>query len=635
MAGSYLPPVVLRVTADIDSLVEKLEAAQAKIDEFEADIAAKGEAARAEMDLTGGGGGTGGLGTLFAGKGGYVSSDLEKATRTFDSDLQRLRQTVTGSLERGLQDLRNNLQQVTGALQGAASGASNLLSDVGGAVTSIPGGWGQITSALGNVVSFAKTWVILLPTVMALPALLGAIGGAAGGAAASFTVLSSAIAIFAAGAMQDLSYVSQVSTMAQFDALSGPLQTLYYALHNFENEWTILSQTIGQTTIVGTLSQMLNTGTSLLERFSPILGQVAAAGSAAFDALNSSLESPQFASFINWIGSNATPVLVTFTQTFTNIAEGWAGLMEALTPAMRLFDDGMVSITSAFANFASTHQKQIQGFISYVQQAWPDVTKFWAGLGHIVYEFFSSASKGAPTMAAALGEVFTTIGNALPTVVPFVEQYLPQLVLDFGSLLTKVTPLIGPLANVAGSLLTVAGAFVSGLFGGPATGESTKKLAKEVNELAKAIRKTDEDANRLGKTFSNVFNSQAMHIAEFLLNIFGQTTPAGTLENVGNMAHTGVQIKNAITGNPNNITIPGGIGAGSPANRYSGNAYVTTPSGGSALANTAPTIHIKVDSHNTLNVAGPLSPDATMQIQRIFAQHDQELVRALNQVRPS
>ena len=57
--------------------------------------------------------------------------------------------------------------------------------------------------------------------------------------------------------------------------------------------------------------------------------------------------------------------------------------------------------------------------------------KFWGGLGHIFYEFFAAGAKGAPGMAAALGGLFTTIGNAMPSLIAFADQVLPGIVRGF------------------------------------------------------------------------------------------------------------------------------------------------------------------------------------------------------------
>ena len=638
MAGEYLPPVVLQIKADISDLTAKMAAARSEMSAFKDDMAAQSDASKAESMGGGPGGGAGGLGsrsTLFAGKSGYLSEDADKALHTFDSRLQQLRHSLTGPLESGLQDLQNNLQGVTGALQGAAGGVGNLMGSIAGAIGgaggAISGGWGGITSAFSSITGFVSKWVIMLPTVMALPALLGAIGGAAGGAAASFTVLASAIAIFAAGAMEDLSRVSSVSTMAQFDALSGPLQSLYYALHNFENMWTELTQTVGQTTITDTLTQMLNTGTSLLQRFSPILGQIASAGSAAFGQLDQSLNSSQFTTFVNWIGSNATPVLVTFTQTFTNVAQGWAGLMEALTPAMTLFDNGMVKLTSGFANFASTHESQIQGFIQYVQNSWTQVSKFWSGLGHILFEFFSSASKGAPAMAADLGKVFDTIGNALPHIIPFAEQYLPSLVLGFANFGAAIIPLLGPVSTLVGGLLILSTSFLSGLFGGSGT-PTVKNMSKLLKELGKDARDSAAGFHRMGEDIGHLVGqiSKALGpIGNFISLIYNH---APSLSGLINDVKGGA----ATVTNPGNFAyaVPRGqIGAG--ASYSLGSTSGKTPSGqiGAGSLSDQGTKNIRVESHHNIQVSGPISTDGLAQIDKLLTAHDQQLARILNMTR--
>jgi hypothetical protein len=460
MAGEYLPPVVLKITADIDGLVAKMDAAEAKYDEFLADMKAKSEAMKAGGDLSGKGGGVGGafgaagmphtIQAWLASQGG--ANDVLK---TFTTRLGNLKQTVTGSLQSGLEDLSNNLKNVAGglAVASAALGGSS-----GSIFNQIMGfSWSSLTSGLSSAVGLFKTWAVMIPTVAALPALLGAIGGAAGGLAASFTVASTAIGIFAIGAMQAMSYVTSVSTMAGFDALSAPLQKLYYAYHNLSNEMTLMSPNAGgSTTIVSTLTNMFNTFGTVLQRIAPVMGEIASAGQAAFNVLSVGLLGSKFTTFIDWVGASATPVLTTFSQTFVNLAEGWTSLMEDLSPAMTLFDNGMVKLTQTFANWAASPKgtASIEGFVNYVKNAWPDVSKFWGGLGHIISELFSSTAKYAPQISADLGKMFDSMGNGLGKVAPLIAKMIPGLLTGLTQLMngfmTGLTPALKALGDGLG-----------------------------------------------------------------------------------------------------------------------------------------------------------------------------------------
>jgi hypothetical protein len=466
MAGEYLPPVVLKITADIDGLMGKLEAAQARIDEFEADNEAKGEAMRGGGAGSGTPGGIGSRGGVSA-RGAADAEALERASRNIEQagknsgflekQFSAIRQTITGSLPSGLAALTNNFKALGGSIQSASSALGGFGAGLGAALGTATGAFAGPLSALSGLVSFGKQWAVLVPTLFAAPALLGAVGGAAGGLAASFTVLTTAVGIFAIGAMQAMSYVTAVSTMAGFDALSAPLQKLYYAYHNLSNEMTLMAQNAGgQSSIVSTLTNMFNTFGTVLQRIAPVMGEIASAGQSAFNVLSGGLLGGKFTTFINWVGASATPVLTTFSQTFVNIAEGWTSLMEDLTPAMTLFDNGMVKLTGDFANWAASAQPQIAGFVAYVQRAWGQISLFWEGLGHIIYEFFSSAAGAAPALSADLGGLFTTIGNAMPTLVAFADTVLPGIVKGFsaftGGFFTGISEGMGPLLKAFGGI---------------------------------------------------------------------------------------------------------------------------------------------------------------------------------------
>ena len=447
MAGAYLPPVVQQLLLNIDDYLAKIEEAKAAQDDLQAHTQESNEAGR-----TGGAGPAGGSRGMagqprtiqewqrqreateaHAESMAHAAESTERdaqATEKLNQNLSGTRQLVHGQLQNGLLQLSQNLKNVGQALTQVTNG----LGGFGSAFGSIGGIWSQPMSWLSSLVDFGKTWAVMVPTLMAAPALLAAIGGAAGGLAGSFTVLSTAVGLFALGAMKDLSYVTSVSNMAQFDALSAPLQKLYYAYHNLSNEFTIMTQTMGgNSTIIGTLTNMFDTMATVVQRLGPLMGEVASAGQAAFNILSGSLLGPEFEKFITWVGAEATPVLTAFSQTFVNLASGWAGLMEDLTPAITLFDNGMVHLTQTFSNWANSPKGQagVESFVFYVQRAWPQIEKFWQGLGHIFYEFFAAGAKGAPGMAAALGGLFTTIGNAMPHLIQFADQVLPGIVNGF------------------------------------------------------------------------------------------------------------------------------------------------------------------------------------------------------------
>ncbi|MDA8330421.1 MAG: hypothetical protein M0027_04315 [Candidatus Dormibacteraeota bacterium] len=447
MAGSYLPPVVQQLTLNISDFLAKIEEAKAAQDDFAAHSAESNEAMR------GAGGGSGGAGrpgvgepnTLQAWQArraemdrnaesvGHAAESTERdatATEQLNKHLMSTRELVHGQLPTGVGNLSNLFKNLAQSIQQASNGMGSF----GSAFGSLGGIFTGPMGILSSIVGFAKTWAVLVPTLMAAPALLAAIGGAAGGLAGSFTVLSSVIGLFAMGAMKDLSYVTSVSNMAQFDALSAPLQKLYYAYHNLSNEFTIMTQTMGgNSTIIGTLTDMFDTMAVVLQKLGPLMGAAASAVQSGFNVIAASLQGSEFTNFVSWIGAEATPVLTTFAQTFVGLASGWAGLMEDLTPAITLFDNGMVHLTQTFSNWANSPKgrSQVESFVSYVQKAWPEIEKFWQGLGHIFYEFFSSAAKGAPGMAADLGNLFTTIGNALPNLIRFADEILPKIVNGF------------------------------------------------------------------------------------------------------------------------------------------------------------------------------------------------------------
>lgn len=680
MAGEYLPPVVQKVTADISELLAKIEAAKAAIDDL--------EAKSAESQALNEGGGGGAL--------GGARRDMRGAARDaeqMDKHLGVMRQLLHGQLQSGLQDLANNLKSVARSMQDVTGGIGQIFSGLG----SLGGFFTGPLGILKSIVGFGAKWAVMLPTLMAAPALLGAIGGAAGGLAGSFTVLSTAVGLFALGAMKDLSLVTSVSNMAQFDALSAPLQRLYYAYHNLANAFTIMTQTMGQNTIIGVLTNMFNTLGTVLQRIGPLMGEVASAGQAAFNILSGSLLGPQFQQFINWIGAEATPVLTTFTQTFVNLASGWAGLMQDLTPAITLFDQGMVHLTQTFTNWANSPKgkSQVEGFISYIQKAWPDISKFWGGLGHILTEFFSSAAKDAPMLAAQLGGLFTTIGNAMPSLVKFADTVLPGIVHGFAQFTG------GFFQGLSSGLHQ----FLTAISGGNHVnwhriGETAGKLAADLLQVLPPLAKVLEmivnlahwlttvvpgglttiielwGAWRIAVAAGTIFGGLSK-IASGLSGIYGMLGRVigkwGVLNAMsqGGAAAGGEAAGAGAAGGEGATGLVGGglLGAGALGSlagagilgvaglgafevlthtnqqnlaaaknyatlqrqRFSGNVAGAARFGAGAFGSTPN--QVSVQSHVALNVSGMMTPEALHEIEMQLEQHDQKLVNVLRQVR--
>lgn len=716
MAGSYLPPVVQQLTLNISDFLAKIEEAKAAQDDFAAHSAESNAAMKGEADTLGG---SGGPATGFA-RAGREAEGLDK-------HLGVMRQLLHGELQTGLEDMSNNLQNIAGELQAVTSGLGGFFSGIGSALGTMGSAFTGPLGVLGSIVGFAKTWAVLVPTLMAAPALLAAIGGAAGGLAGSFTVLSSVIGLFAMGAMKDLSYVTSVSNMAQFDALSAPLQRLYYAYHNLSNEFTIMTQTMGgNSTIIGTLTDMFDTMAVVLQKLGPLMGAAASAVQSGFNVIAASLQGSEFTNFVSWIGAEATPVLTTFAQTFVGLASGWAGLMEDLTPAITLFDNGMVHLTQTFSNWANSPKgrSQVEGFVSYVQKAWPEIEKFWQGLGHIFYEFFSSAAKGAPGMAADLGNLFTTIGNAIPSLVRFGDSVLPKIVMGFSQLaggfvsgltstlgnlfksldsihgpnwreigeemgkmtgeLIAVLPIIGRVAagilSIAASVLRIKGAIeivvgawlafnaivaigqlitaiaalggafaalgglVGSVFGvivglgevvagvvaalAAAVGLPVEAVAVGIGLLIAAIVLLATHWSQVTTTIKNLIEGLWTDVSRFVGNVVRafEALPGEIMHGLASLPSDVGSVLSQIPGIGALFSVGGDIGSLLGLGGHTG-------AGAGSTATTHRHSQIMVNSQNTVQVAGPVSPEALQQISALLAQHDRQLVMRLQQVR--
>ncbi len=758
-----LPPVTVRISGNVDDLLAKVEAAKAAIDDLEA------KAAESQAATKGGGMGPGGVGGVGGvGRGGLVdqygrpmertaASEAERTVGTVDRPMARvgqdtekatkqlgeMRQMLGGQLPTGLANMSSLLKSVSAGLQSVSNGAGQF----GKAFGSLTGIFTGPLSMLGSLAGFAKTWAIMVPTLFAAPALLGAIGGAAGGLAGSFTVLTSAVGLFAIGAMKALSYVTSVSNLAQYDALSAPLQRLYMAYHNLSNEITIFSQTMGSTTVVSVLINMFNTLTSVVQRLGPLMGQSASAVQSAWNVISQGLLSPQFTQFVNWVGSEATPVMTTFAQTLVNFASGWTGLMEDLTPAITLFDNGMVHLTQTFANWANSPKgkAQVEGFINYVKDAWPQISHFWGGLGDIIEKFFSSAAKGAPGMAQDLGNFFTKIADAMPMLVNFGEHVLPGIVKGFaaftggfakgfmaeiGPLLDKMSGAKGPdwskigdtVGKLAGDLLKVLPPLATILIGLVSFGTMLARIPGVIQGIVAAwvvlrgvmavgqiVAGFTMIASGIGtviealggavfaiaafigapvvlvavgigaviagvillathwsqvstavingaRFMGGVFHTVASDLVSVFQTMIGdivrffEQLPGRIMQAMGSIPKDVGSLLSQIPGIGGLLSAGGDIaslfGGGASTSGASRQASLQQQQSASALQRSAQMLSagisskgasssgpINIQSQNTINVAGPVSPEAMQQIDLLLRQHDQIMVQRLQQVR--
>ena len=688
-----LPPVTVRISGNVDDLLAKVEAAKAAIDDLDA------KAAESQAATKGGGlGPAGGM----ARPGGLVdqygrpmagarttATDAERTVGTADRPIARvgadtekatkqlgeMRQMISGQLPNDLANMSSLLKSISAGLQGVANGAGQF----GKAFSTLGSTFTGPLSLLGSLAGFAKTWAIMVPTLFAAPALLGAIGGAAGGLAGSFTVLASVVGLFGIAAMKALSYVTSVSNLAQYDALSAPLQQLYLAYHRLSNEITIFSQTMGSTTVVSVLINMFNTLAVVVQRLGPLMGESASAVQSAFGVISAGLLGPQFQQFINWVGAEATPVMTTFAQTLVNFASGWTGLMEDLTPAITLFDQGMVHLTATFANWANSPKGKsaVEGFVNYVKDAWPQISHFWGGLGDIISKFFSSAAKGAPGMAQDLGNFFTVIANHIPMLVQFADSVLPGIVNGFSAFTG------GFFAGLGDALKGFGGAGgVNWTQVGDTVGKITGDLIRLLPNLIQITTQIISMASWLGGLPGVAWAIVGAFVAFKAIVAAGQIqaglsairgafagigadsaaatasaegmTPAiegataassGLLASLGpiaaivaSMGYTWslmsqknqVQNQSVLNGAmPYGRPGLGATGRVSKANSTS-SLWASEYSQQGSVGGSGP---INIQSQNTINVAGPVSPEALQQIDLLLRQHDQMLVQRLQQTR--
>jgi hypothetical protein len=201
----------------------------------------------------------------------------------------------------------------------------------------------------------------------------------------------------------------------------------------------------------------------LLPHLSPIVIAVADAIGYLLDLALETFKSPVWQEFFAMLTATAGPNTAAFGEILLNLATAFAAIMTAFAPFASQFLAGLVELTEAFAEWASSTEGQnaIQGFIDYVLDMWPQVkatlSALWAALVNIIEAlaplagpvlatlevFFSTLASLPPGVIAAIAGGFLSIAAGIKA------ASLAQAALNLGLKAMTAIGIIGLLIAIA------------------------------------------------------------------------------------------------------------------------------------------------------------------------------------------
>lgn len=226
------------------------------------------------------------------------------------------------------------------------------------------------TAALGSAISIAPA---LVPVIASATAATLALGSA-------FMAAGVGIAGFGAVAVSNLKAVFEGTgnlTAAQQEARDN--------LEGFKSYWSSFAKEFEEP-VLNSFNSSLTFLKSLLDLSKPAIQGASKAVESLLESLNKSMGTSQVQAFFEYIGNTAQGHIESFGKIAGNSLLGFMNLMVAFAPLADSVMQGLVNMTSSFAEWTATLSKSaaFQNFISYVQENGPKVLELIGNLGSII-----------------------------------------------------------------------------------------------------------------------------------------------------------------------------------------------------------------------------------------------------------
>lgn len=153
----------------------------------------------------------------------------------------------------------------------------------------------------------------------------------------------------------------------------------------------------------------------LLPGLTTMVGSLARTMGDLFAGIGKELTDPFWTQFFGWLASTAGPTLQTMATVAGNVAEGFAGLIEALGPVTQTIGDAFAGMSKGFADFATNTKpgSPLEQFISFTQKSLPVVGSTLEAIGKAFGHIAVAAAPVGLVVLDVLRE-FARVVSAIP-----------------------------------------------------------------------------------------------------------------------------------------------------------------------------------------------------------------------------
>lgn len=261
--------------------------------------------------------------------------------------------------------------------------------------------------------------------------------------------------------------------------LAGPLGVAAVALGTIKSAWTQLENSTAPV-VFGLMTKAFDDVAGVIPKLAPLVNAMAQALDPVLTKLNASITGPGFTKFITFVTSNLKPVIADLSAVLGNFGSGFIDMMEVAQPLIAPVLGGLVGISQAFKDFATS--PAFKEFIQWLIQQMPAVSALLQNLFSLLVPILKLFEPMIAPVEMVLNALITGIKNilagpvgpafatlfkdivaAVMPLIPYLERMidavLPPLGLLFGSVIKAVAPLLPLIAQLITTLLPPAIAF--------------------------------------------------------------------------------------------------------------------------------------------------------------------------------
>lgn len=341
---------------------------------------------------------------------------------------------------------------------------------------------GKIATSMRNLEEIVSTslqgaFISIVPAISPIVAniggLIGSLGPVIGTVAGQALGMGAAMTTAYAGMGTVIASVTtQVSALYEKHAKLNALQKeTKNALDGVKATYNDLMK-VTQLPILDGVKTGAQIATTLLKQLQPLFTNSAMAFRTLMNDFKKSIGTPPIQKFIEYLNTNAGPMLITFGRAFGNVFKGLASMLTAFAPLADSTSKGFLSMTQSFSTWAAGLSKsdKFQAFISYVQTNMPKVTSIFKDAISGIINVFTAFAPMSSDMLTNLQNMISKFkewsaslsqNQGFQKFCDYVVQTAPSVMQLIGNLTTFLINLGVGMAPLGQKILEVANNFLS------------------------------------------------------------------------------------------------------------------------------------------------------------------------------